>query len=352
MKKRILVTIGLFVSALVCTSGCEQSSQPPIVESPLPAHAGQPLLVSHPTAEPGPHQDHLLPTAPLQLDVMYPDEIWLPWGNGSGEVGLLPPAEERIPQGPLSLAVDNDGSLWLLDQVNHRLVHLSPNGDWLGFMDSPPGATDLFVGLDGSLFVLSLINRRVTVIDSNGGTEQVQIPMALRHVAGILVDSRGHLLLTTAYENTYDLGVPGAWIPWPDLLHTVAEGLPGTSGGPRFRPLLHRDRAALLHRSSSQIPFETWILPDTVGAASVTLLDSKPDGSVVVLLEWVHDDGVERLVRLLDPDAGTIDEVELAPSPFTFPFREIAIGPSGVLHRLYSQPDGLTIENHVLGRAR
>ena len=352
MKNRILVIFGLFVSLLSCATGCERSSQSTMVEPPLSAHAGKPLMASGPGFESPLHQDNLVATMPLQLDVVYPDEIWLPWGDTEGELGLLPPAEERSPQGPLSLTVDNDGSLWVLDQINQRLVHLSPNGDWLGSMDSPPGATDLYAGPDGSLFVLSLINRRVTVIDSEGRTEQIRVPMALRQVAGIIVDASGHLLLTTAYENTYDLGIPGAWIPWPDLLHTVTEGLPGTSGGPRFRPSLHQDRAALLHRSSSEMPFETWVLPNTVGAASVTLLDSKPDGSVVVLLEWLHHDGVDRVVRWVDPDEGIIDQVELSPSPFTYPFREIAVGPTGVLHRLYSEPDGLTIENHVLRRAR
>lgn len=348
MKTGIAITSAFFVSLLLCSAGCEDPST--VAEQPVPAQTEQHILLATPVVAANVH-DNSLPPTPFELNVVYPDVIRLYWGDGDGEVGLLPPVEERIPQGPLSLAADNDGSLWVLDQVNERLVHLSPHGEWLGSMMSPPGATDLYVGPDGRLFVLSLINHRVTVLDALGTSEHVQIPMAFHQIAGIFVEARGHLLLTTAYENTYDLGAPGAWIPWPDVLHSAGEGLPGASGGPRFRPLLHQDRAALVHRTSPETPFETWVLPDTEGAASVALLDSKVDGSVVVLLEWLREDGVERVVRWVDPDAGIVDEIELAPSPFTYPFREIAVGPTGVLHRLYSEPDGLIIENYELRRA-
>ena len=352
MQSPVIVALLIPVALLIGVSGCEQSSQLDEVEPAFEAYATKPLLVSGAGFEAAVPPGATATVALSQLDVVYPDEIFLPWGDAIGEIGLLPPAEERMPQGPLSLAVDIDGSFWVLDQVNARLAHLSPEGAWLGSLSAPPGATDLSVGPDGRLFVLSLINHRVTVLDREGNREHVGVPMALRLVAGILVDSRGHLLLTTAYENTYDLGAPDLWIPWPDLLHTVSEGLPGVSGGRRFRPALHDGQAALLSRVSRERPFDTWTLPETEGVASVALLDSEPDGSVVVLLEWLDDDGVERVVRRVDQQRGTLDEIVLAHSPFTFPFRDLAVGPDGGLHRLYTQPDGLRIVSYSLGRNR
>jgi hypothetical protein len=286
---------------------------------------------------------------PLEA-LSYPEEIVLPWGDAEGEIGLIPPAEERIATGPSSLAVGPDGTLWVLDAVNARLVHLSRRGDWLESIPSPSEADDLAVGPDGRLYVLSLMNRQVAVIQPNGPTETVSFSMALRLIAGIQLDERGHVLLQNAYQETFDLGRPGAWVGWPGLLHTKIEGIPGVSGGPRLQAALIDGSAALVTPSRGQGVGDTWPLPETEGVASVRLLDSEPDGGAVVLLEWFRDDRVARSVRWLDPQGRPVTEQELPSAPMTFPFRELAVGPSGFLHQLYPQPDGLHIRSYPAGR--
>lgn len=330
--------------------GCEQpaTNTATTAEVPLALQPSRPILSLQPIVG---HE--IGATAELTtVDVVYPGEIFLPWGDGVGELGLLPPAEERRPEGPCALAVAPDGTLWVLDQVNWRLVHLSPSGDWIGELVAPPGASDLYVGPDGNLFVMSLVNHRVTIIDSEDEREHVPIPMAFRTIARIFVDSRGHLLVVNSHENSYDLGMPGAWIPWPDLLHTAREGVPGVSEGRRYQPILIDDQAALLHQPSQDEPPETWNLPDTQNVRSIVILDSKPDGSALVLLETDSDDGVVRTVRLVDPNQGNVAQLTLPRHPYTPPFRELAVGRDGVIHQLYSRVDGVTIFNHQLRRVQ
>jgi len=55
------------------------------------------------------------------------------WGNGEGNLGHSRP-DEANPEAPMSLTVDALGQVWILDQVNERLMKLDRSGKQVGTM--------------------------------------------------------------------------------------------------------------------------------------------------------------------------------------------------------------------------
>ncbi|MBN1947626.1 MAG: hypothetical protein JW797_18320 [Bradymonadales bacterium] len=343
------------VAPAVLLAGCDSldttgglSHQGGLQTAALPLVAPVPAGGPATTVEP---EDH--------LQVVYPVEIFLPWGDGHGEIGWLPPAQERAAMAPASLAVDRDGSLWIVDQVNSRLVHLDPAGGWLGTVDCPPGGADLALGSDGRLYLLSLANHRVTVLDGGGVVDTLHIPLELVHISGLVVNERHHVLLIDAYQQTYDLGGPSIRMGWPSHLRTRREGIVTASGGPRVKAVLSQGVAELLYpepggdrEAKPDPPADRVVLEDTDSVASIVVLDSEPTGEVVLLLEFFQGERVVRTLRRVDEVGQPLAEVVLGPPPIAFPFREFAVAAPGVILQLFPQADGLTIRSYDLGRVR
>ncbi len=82
------------------------------------------------------------------------------WGSGKGELGHKRPKEAN-PEGPMSLAADGKGGVDILDQVNHRIVHVGPDGTVEGSTDIDlDGAQDVAVAKDGTVAVLDRLGDR------------------------------------------------------------------------------------------------------------------------------------------------------------------------------------------------
>ena len=94
--------------------------------------------------------------------------VTLPWGQGTGQVGLVRPAE-GLTRGPEALAIAPDGRIAVLDSVNKRVVALAADG-------SPSGQIPLdlreprFLAVDGdSIYVLDAdADRRLVALDWQG----------------------------------------------------------------------------------------------------------------------------------------------------------------------------------------
>lgn len=95
----------------------------------------------------------------------------LPWGSGATQAGRSVPAEGS-PEAPSSLAVSADGRIWLLDQVNSRVLVLKINPQQqleqaLPAIPVSRTAQDLTVSQDGTrLYVVDrLVKRQLVVWD-------------------------------------------------------------------------------------------------------------------------------------------------------------------------------------------
>lgn len=99
------------------------------------------------------------------------------WGSGPNQLAHDRPMEAN-PEAPMSFSVAPDGSIWVIDQINHRLQHFSRDGSPLG----APALTlvapqDLTVTRDGRLLVMDRHDARTVAIVGPDGHEQGRLPI-------------------------------------------------------------------------------------------------------------------------------------------------------------------------------
>ena len=91
------------------------------------------------------------------------------WGSGAGELGRSKP-DEANPEAPMSLTVDAAGQIWIVDQVNGRLVKLDRQGKQIGTVPlTVQAAQDVVVGPDGTAMVMDrLVDKSISLIGADG----------------------------------------------------------------------------------------------------------------------------------------------------------------------------------------
>ena len=91
------------------------------------------------------------------------------WGSGEGNLGHSRP-DEANPEAPMSLTVDAQGQVWILDQVNDRLVKLDRNGKVVATVPlTVQSAQDVVIAPDGTALVLDrLVDKSIALIGPDG----------------------------------------------------------------------------------------------------------------------------------------------------------------------------------------
>lgn len=104
-------------------------------------------------------------------------------GAGREQVGCEAP-EEGAPQGPMSFAVAEDETIYVLDQVNDR-IQVYRNNSWLRSLPLPStGAVDLEVCPWGQVAVLdNLLAKALFVLDASSGAVLHRIALEGKNVA-------------------------------------------------------------------------------------------------------------------------------------------------------------------------
>jgi hypothetical protein len=102
----------------------------------------------------------------------------LGWGTGDSQLGRERP-QEGNPEAPMSLAVSPLGDVVVLDQVNGRLVKLSPDGKVTGTTPlTQQTPQDVAVAKDGTVVVLDrLRDKTVAIIDPYTGALKGDLPV-------------------------------------------------------------------------------------------------------------------------------------------------------------------------------
>lgn len=98
--------------------------------------------------------------------------LMAPWGGSSpNQVGRDRPMEGN-PEGPMSLVTGPKGELFVLDQVNKRIVRVGEDGKPLPPLALPmDGVQDMTLAADGNLVLLDrLVNKSVVVMGPDGQT--------------------------------------------------------------------------------------------------------------------------------------------------------------------------------------
>lgn len=130
----------------------------------------------------------------------------VPWGAGKTTVQKLD-GNEGASFGPMDFAIGLDGTVWLLDQQQHRLAQFGPLGNWLSEIRIP---SDTYFGLeitrDGSFVIMDkLVRREIMVLDTNGNvksTASLKEPGMPEsgHITGLFAFDDG---IWVEYDNTY-----------------------------------------------------------------------------------------------------------------------------------------------------
>jgi hypothetical protein len=146
---------------------------------PGPEPEGPDAGAQHATP-PGPahtHLDRLRARAPLpdggfpQVSTLLKPGVLAEfgWGSGEGQLGR-DLKQEGNPEGPMSLTSDRNGTTWVLDQVNQRLVRVGPHGERLGQAQLTLQAPqDVAVAKDGTAVVMDrLVDKHLALMAPDG----------------------------------------------------------------------------------------------------------------------------------------------------------------------------------------
>lgn len=100
----------------------------------------------------------------------------LPWGTQARQIGRVLQGEQN-PEGPMSLDADATGQVWILDQVNERLVRLGRQGQWHQ-VPAPRTAQELAIDEEGQLWVLDrLVGKQLLRLDAQTGAQLQHISL-------------------------------------------------------------------------------------------------------------------------------------------------------------------------------
>lgn len=112
----------------------------------------------------------VLPSASLSAPIKaLPPPQEIAWGTGSGALGHKLPSEGN-PEGPMAMSIGPDGTRWVLDQVNDRIVRYSKDGKVIDTLPlTVKGAQDIVATKDGGAVVLDRLgDKRLVVIGPDG----------------------------------------------------------------------------------------------------------------------------------------------------------------------------------------
>jgi len=270
----------------------------------------------------------------------------LSWGRGDAAIGLDSGREQsRI--GPSAFDVAPDGSVVLLDQVNHRLAMLRPGARTahvpIGFTG---GEGDVAVGGDGTIYVLDSANRPMVRAFTAGGALIATTPLAEPTADMIRVGPSGPLV--HSYPSEMWLGTGPSRPPLgPEQQLASARAARSTRAG--LGVVVHASPADVklaLVRGDRVV--HAWFLRGETSFGEVQLAEPYGDGMVVVVRLWNEKHAEFRVLRLA-PE-GLVQSFDVAPSEWAESASLSRFRLHGsTLYQLRSDPSGIEIAMFEIG---
>jgi hypothetical protein len=133
-----------------------------------------------------------------------PELLFTAQWSGLGIAG----GNESPVRGPTSVALDPLGDVWILDNLNNRLVGFGEKGERIGEILLTPGhRDDLAIGPDGSFALLSMHLGRIEVFDRDGRPQGIMKLSPLLAPVG-RISFPGELEIENAHGERFRLGTP------------------------------------------------------------------------------------------------------------------------------------------------
>jgi hypothetical protein len=269
------------------------------------------------------------------------------WGSGTGALGLDSGREQsRI--GPSAFDVAPDGSIVVLDQVNHRLLTLRRGETPTQLpIDFAGGEGDLAVGGDGTIYVLDA-GRSHPVVRSFGpaGDLIAGTPLAEAIADMVRVGSSGPLV--HAYPSEMWLPTGQGRPPLsPEQQLSGAQVARSVDGGPAVvvRASPSEARFALVQ---GQHVVDSWLVRSSASLGEVQLAEPYGDGLLVVVRLWNEKQAEFRVLRLTRAGLAGSFAVERAEWAETASLSRFRLH-SSTLYQLRSSPSGVEIAAFEIG---
>lgn len=261
--------------------------------------------------------------------------------------------------GPMSLAHDGNGKIYVLDQINHRVVRRNADGSLDGTSEiALRGAQDIAVGKDGTAAVLDrILDKAVALYDPSGAVKgQIPLEGALIddtvHVTGVFVDGsdvyveREHGPLVKIGGLDGSLAEPRVEIPGRPSRDGLSYINAGITDAPQGRAYVSSiERATGQHRFTRELRYKSEI-------RHIVLLDSDKSGTIYFGVELHEDPSTDWVVlQCLDPLKGVpIGSADLPAN--TMPeqtWRDLTVlDDGGVIYAIRSD-DGVTYRRYDCG---
>jgi hypothetical protein len=150
------------------------------------------------------------------------ETIFIPWGSGEDEIGLWKiekgkkgigfdekgvPLEYEIepppPQGPLTFAVDKNGNIYIMDNINEAVKKFNPKGNFIGTVVS--GVSGRAIAIDSNENIYLLGDYKILHYSRDGklvDTFEISkdIELYLGYGQGIFFDKKGNLFVNKLQE--------------------------------------------------------------------------------------------------------------------------------------------------------
>lgn len=271
-----------------------------------------------------------------------------PWGgSGLDQLGRDRP-EEGNPLGPMSLSVDKRGRVYVLDEVNSRVVRRGADGKpEAAIRIESKTPEDVAVAADGSVAVLDRHDDKAVTLFDESGQKKGTLPLVGEgiedsgEVTGVFVDGndvyaeRAHGALvklgdTSGMPADPRTEIPGR--PTRDGLSYISAGITDPAVGRVYVASI--DRATMEHRFTRELRLKTLV-------HSIVLLDSDVQGTIYFGVEIEDAGGASSvLMSCLEPLKGITVGTAVLPAN-TLPeetFRDfVVLDGGGVLYAVRSE---------------
>lgn len=278
-----------------------------------------------------------------------------PWGgSNTNQLGRERPSEGN-PMAPMSLARDGKGRLYVLDQVNGRVVRHGADGKVDQVTEIKLTAPqDVAVGKDGSMAVLDRLGTKAIGLYDESGALKTQLPLGGDGVedpgliTGVFVDGsdvyveKEHGPLVRVGDTEGGLANPRTQIPGRpsrDGLSFLNAGITDAKAGRAYVSSI--DRATNEHRFTRELKLGAPI-------RTILLLDSDLSGTIYFATELERPGGDVVFLQCLDPLKGVPVGSAVLPVN-TLPeetFRDLTVLDDGGVVYAVRSDDGVSYQHY------
>ncbi len=263
------------------------------------------------------------------------------YGSGAADVGLRTGTEQR-PVGPVSLAVDANGRLYVADAVNSRVQVLAADGKRAASIPVIGRLHDLAVDDSGTLLCLST-DGAITSYDTATGRqkERWSLSAGLTRTLGQLRAENGSASLESPDQRSHPVYSAAGPVGTKAQDTGGAKGAKAPSGA--YYSTSYRDQGHLYRLDAQgKVVLDVALkLPDV---ASVNYLGEDRSGAAYVVVErFGANKQVSVEVRKFDGGGALMATIPVPPVTYVEMTRSLVVTDSGDIYELLPEPTGASI---------